>query len=262
MDKRFGDLEHVQPATLWKSETGEFLPWLAAEDNLCRLGRALGLDLESVAREVPVGRFRADILCRDRDTGGAVVIEAQLGHSDHAHLGQVLAYATGLSDAAAVWIATRFHKEHCAILERLNDPDGAGYRCFAVEMRLWKIGASLIAPQFNVFARPGARSRPRRVCRRPGIGSRRGAAAGACGGPRVARGEPDKDSPAEPRPLHEAIGASRRHQRRHLVAYRDRQAPRLDRDAGRPRQGARLAGRHAELKRARGRLGRAISMSL
>ena len=160
MDKRFGDLEHARPATLWKSETSDFLPWLAAEDNLCRLGRALGLDLESVAREVPVGRFRADILCRDRSTGGAVVIEAQLGHSDHAHLGQVLAYATGLSDAAAVWIATRFHKEHCAIVERLNSPDGAGYRCFAVEMRLWKIGASLIAPQFNVLARPGARSVP------------------------------------------------------------------------------------------------------
>ena len=158
MDTRFGDLEHVRPATLWKSETGDFLPWLAAEDNLCRLGRALGLDLESVAREVPVGRFRADILCRDRGTGGAVVIEAQLGHSDHAHLGQVLAYATGLSDAAAVWIATRFHKEHCAIVERLNSPDGAGYRCFAVEMRLWKIGASLIAPQFKVLARPGDRA--------------------------------------------------------------------------------------------------------
>ena len=95
MDKRFGDLEHVRPTAVWNSETGEFLPWLAAQENVGRLGRALGLDLEPVAREVPVGRFRADIVCRDRGTGGAVVIEAQLGHSDHSHLGQVLAYATG-----------------------------------------------------------------------------------------------------------------------------------------------------------------------
>ena len=93
MDKSFGHLEHVAPATVWQSEPGEFVPWLAAEENLRRLGLALRVNLELVARETRIGRFRADLLCRDRATGGAVVIEAQLGPSDHSHLGQLLTYA-------------------------------------------------------------------------------------------------------------------------------------------------------------------------
>ena len=51
-------------------------------------------------RETRIGRFRADLLCRDRATGGAVVIEAQLGPSDHSHLGQLLTYALRLPACA------------------------------------------------------------------------------------------------------------------------------------------------------------------
>ena len=76
-----GRLERVQPASVWKSEAGQFLPWLAAPANLGCLGSALGLALEPMGRETQVGHFRADLLCRDRDTGAVVVIEAQLGNS-------------------------------------------------------------------------------------------------------------------------------------------------------------------------------------
>ena len=154
-DRTLGHLERVDPATVWKSEPGEFVPWLAAPENLCRLGNALRLDLEPVARETAVGRFRADLVCRDRVTGAAVVIEAQLGPTDHTHLGQLLTYAVGLGSRTVVWLATRFHGEHRAVLDRLNRPGGADLRCFAVKMDLWKIDASRTAPQFTVFAGPG-----------------------------------------------------------------------------------------------------------
>lgn len=156
MERRpLGYLDPVDPATVWRNEPGDFLPWLATEENLRRLGDALGLDLLPLAREAPVGRFRADLLCRDRTTGAGVVIEAQLNTSDHSHLGQLLTYAEGLGAEIVVWLGTRFHGEHHAVLGRINRSSDFRLRCFAVAIDLWKIGASLAAPQFTVLAAPG-----------------------------------------------------------------------------------------------------------
>ena len=150
----FGHLDSVDPAAVWNSEPGEFVPWLLAPDNLGRLGDALGLDLEPVAREAPVGRFRADVVCRDRRTQGAVVIEAQLNPSDHSHLGQLLTYAEGLGAHVVVWLGARFHDEHRAVLGRLNRSIDLDLRFFAVAIDLWRIGGSPTAPQFTVLAAP------------------------------------------------------------------------------------------------------------
>ncbi len=159
MDRSFGQLEHVVPATVWQSEPGEFVPWLTEEENLRRLGLALRFDLEPLARETHVGRFRADLLCRDRPTGEAVVIEAQLGLSDHSHLGQVLTYALRLP-ACAVWLATRFHEEHREVVRDLNRLGDGALRCFAVEMRLWQIAGSPLAPDFTLVAGPDVPAAP------------------------------------------------------------------------------------------------------
>lgn len=184
MDKPFGHLEHVAPATVWKSEPGDFVPWLAAEENLRRLGLALRCNLELVARETRIGRLRADLLCRDRATGGTVVIEAQLGPSDHTHLGQLLTYTLRLP-ARAVWLATRFHKEHRDTVVALNRLGGGAFRCFAVEMRLWKIAGSPVAPQFTVVAGPDDAADADRVAR----------TAAARPPPRAASGPAPDDSP-------------------------------------------------------------------
>ena len=155
MERRpLGHLDPVDPATVWPSEPGDFVPWLVQPDNLRRLGDALRLDLEPVAREAPVGRFRADIVCRDRRTEAAVVIEAQLGPSDHSHLGQLLTYAEGLEADVVVWLGTRFYDEHRAVLRRLNRSSDLELRCFAVAIDLWKIDGSPAAPQYSVLAAP------------------------------------------------------------------------------------------------------------
>ncbi|MCY4548277.1 MAG: helix-turn-helix domain-containing protein [Defluviicoccus sp.] len=153
-DRTVGLLDPVDPATAWNSEPGDFVPWLLQPHNLRRLGDALGLDLEPVAREAPVGRFRADIVCRDRHTAGAVVIEAQLGTSDHSHLGQLLTYADGLDADVVVWLGTRFHDEHRSVVGRLNRSGDLALRCFVVAIDLWKIDASRSAAQFTVLAAP------------------------------------------------------------------------------------------------------------
>ena len=139
---------------VWDSEAGDFTPWLAEKANLDLLGDTIGLELELESVEKDVGPFRADILCRDTADGSWVLVENQLERTDHTHLGQILTYAAGLKAVTIVWIAKRFTNEHQATLEWLNDMTGGGVNFFGLELELWRIGDSAIAPKFNVVAKP------------------------------------------------------------------------------------------------------------
>ena len=87
MDDTLGKLEKVELRDIWSSESSHFNPWLAQADNLAILADTLGLELELEAQEKAVGPFRADILCKDIGTNAWVLIENQLGRTDHSHLG-------------------------------------------------------------------------------------------------------------------------------------------------------------------------------
>lgn len=153
-DPSLGRLERHELRDIWASEAGSFTPWLAQRENLALLGEALDLTLELEAQEKPVGPFRADILCRDLETGHWVLIENQLERTDHVHLGQLLTYASGLDAVTIVWIAARFTEEHRAALDWLNRITGETVRFFGLEVELWRIGNSSAAPRFNVVAKP------------------------------------------------------------------------------------------------------------
>ena len=63
MDKLvLGRLEQVDLRSAWNNESTDFTPWLAEQENLELLGKAIGFELELEAREKYVGPFRADIL--------------------------------------------------------------------------------------------------------------------------------------------------------------------------------------------------------
>ena len=149
-----GRLEKADLRDIWQNEAGDFTPWLAREDNIALLGDTLGLDLELEAQERSVGPFRADILCKDTANGSWVLIENQLEQTDHTHLGQLLTYAAGLDAVTIVWIAARFRDEHRAALDWLNNETGENIRFFGLEVELWKIASSPIAPKFNMVAKP------------------------------------------------------------------------------------------------------------
>lgn len=70
-----GKLEKVDLREGWETEPQDFTPWLAREENLEELGRAIGLELEVVAQEQHVGPYRADLVCKDAVTQGYVLIE-------------------------------------------------------------------------------------------------------------------------------------------------------------------------------------------
>jgi hypothetical protein len=139
---------------IWKTEAQDFTPWLAEEENLSLLGETINLELELEAVEKDVGPFRADILCRDTSDNSLVLVENQVERTDHTHLGQLLTYAAGLNTVTIVWIAKKFTDEHRAALDWLNEITGDKINFFGLEIELWRIGESPIAPKFNIVSKP------------------------------------------------------------------------------------------------------------
>lgn len=153
MKPPLGKLERIPLRQAWAHEAGEFTPWLAQPDNLLLLAEALGLsELELAGIEHPVGDFKVDILCTD--DGGKVIIENQLEKTNHTHLGQILTYAAGVGARKVIWLAESFRTEHVAALEFLNQHTTDELDFFAVEIELWRIGDSPMAPSFNVVVKP------------------------------------------------------------------------------------------------------------
>ena len=138
----------------WEGEASDFTPWLADEENIGLLGETIGFELEVEAQEKNVGPFRADILCKDTVTDSWVLIENQLERTDHSHLGQLLTYAAGLDAVTVVWVAERFTDEHRAALDWLNEITDEEFSFFGLEIELWRIGDSPMAPKFNMISHP------------------------------------------------------------------------------------------------------------
>lgn len=149
-----GRLKMIDLREVWHNEAGHFTPWLAREENLTLLADTLGMDLELESQEKGVGPFRADIVCKDAADGTLVLIENQLERTDHTHLGQLLTYAAGVDAVTIVWIAERFTEEHRAAMDWLNEHTGERISFFGLEIELWQIGTSPIAPKFNIVSKP------------------------------------------------------------------------------------------------------------
>ena len=146
--------EQVDVRTMWEHEALDFTPWLA--ENLHLLGDALGMNLESVQMEVPVGPYYLDILARDADDGVKVAIENQLEETDLHHLGQLLTYATGSGAQVAIWVAPEFVYEHAQALHRLNEWTKESIKFFGVKVEvIEKAGGEPLEARFRKVVYPG-----------------------------------------------------------------------------------------------------------
>lgn len=156
-------LETVDLSSQWADEAADFTPWVSSPEGLQLIGETLNLELETLSSssEVPVGRFRADVVCVDTSApdDSLVLIENQLAPTDHNHVGQVLTYAAGLDAVTIIWIAADFRDEHTAVIEWLNRITNERYRFFGLEIGLVKIGKSGPAATFKVVAKPNNWSR-------------------------------------------------------------------------------------------------------
>jgi Domain of unknown function (DUF4268) len=151
---KLGSLRSMDVRAYWPNEASDFTPWLAQEENIGKLGEAIGLELEVEHTEVSAGPYSVDILARGSTDGDYVVIENQLAKTDHDHLGKSLTYAAVLGATTVVWIAPEFTDEHQKALEWLNDNSSENIRLFGVQVELWTIDDSAPAVRFNVVSRP------------------------------------------------------------------------------------------------------------
>ena len=147
-----GRMEKVELREIWPNEAQDFTPWL--EENISALGSALGMDLEADSIEAPVGGYSLDVLARESRSERYVVIENQLGVTDHDHLGKLITYAAHYDAKVMVWIAREFRDEHRAALDLLNRRTGEDSQFFGVEVELWKIDTSRPAVNFNLVVTP------------------------------------------------------------------------------------------------------------
>lgn len=156
MTIQLGQLKRLDPRTAWKFERG-FSLWL--KENVHVLAEELGIEIEfgpelTQGLEVSVGDFVVDLRGTETGTSRQVIIENQLGDTNHAHLGALLTYAAGLDAGIIVWIATRFRDEHREALDWLNTHTDENLDFFGVELELFAINDGPPAPHFKMVAQP------------------------------------------------------------------------------------------------------------
>jgi hypothetical protein len=149
---KLGTLKTVEDLRgVWKHEGRDFTPWL--RDNIDLLAETIGLELDLVESESPVGNYSVDIYAKDLNTGRWVIIENQL-ETDHSHLGQVMAYAAGKEAGVVIWVATEFRDEHRQTLDWLNEITGENVSFFGIELQLLQVDDSLPAVHLKLVVEP------------------------------------------------------------------------------------------------------------
>ncbi len=155
-----GEMVRIEDLRIvWKDEAKNFTPWLAEIENLKILGKAIGIELEDPETESSVGSFNVDIVAKEAGSNRTVVIENQLGRTDHDHLGKIITYASGKDADVVIWIVGEVRDEHRQAVEWLNQRTNDSVGFFLVEMELWKIDSSRIAPRFSVVESPNTWAR-------------------------------------------------------------------------------------------------------
>lgn len=140
--------------SVWKNEAYDFTVWLAEEENLNLLGETLGIEIELINREEPAGAFSIDIYAEEANSGRKIVIENQLESSNHDHLGKIITYASAKQAEIVVWIVKKARDEHRQAIEWLNEKTDENIEFYLLEIELWKIGNSAIAPKFSIISAP------------------------------------------------------------------------------------------------------------
>ena len=154
MTAREDKSEQLDVRDRWEHEALNFTPWLA--ENLQVLGDSLGLKLEWIQSEVPIGPYFLDILARETREDVKVAIENQLEETNLHHLGQLLTYATGCGAHIAIWVAPEFGYEHAQALHLLNEWTNERIRFYGVKVEvIKKTGVQCPQPRFREVVYPG-----------------------------------------------------------------------------------------------------------
>ena len=124
-------IERVPLREVWKHEAQDFTTWL--EENMEILGEAMDREIANAEREKKTeSAFSVDLVAEGTD-GSSIIIENQLGRSDHDHLGKLITYLTAMQASTAVWIVADPRPEHVAALNWLNESANADFYLIKIE---------------------------------------------------------------------------------------------------------------------------------
>lgn len=141
---------------VWPKET-DFSEWLMTDDGIEFLAQEIGIEIENPRRESRPGDYPCDIAANVLgDEDHIVVIENQYGKSNHDHLGKLLTYAAVHKAMTGIWIAETVSDDHRQVIDWLNDNSPPNVNLYLAELKLYRIGASPVAPQLDVVCRPNA----------------------------------------------------------------------------------------------------------
>jgi hypothetical protein len=149
-DVKVARLERVDLRQVWRHEAYDFTQWL--QDNADILSDATGLSLINVEREKAAGDFSIDLVAED-ERGGKVIIENQLGKSDHDHLGKLITYLAAMEAHTAIWIVAHPRPEHVAAVAWMNDSMRSA-KIYLLKVEAVRIGESLPAPLLTLILGP------------------------------------------------------------------------------------------------------------
>lgn len=149
-----GKIKEVPLREVWKHEALEFTRWL--EENMDVLSEKIGIALLNVDRERNAGAFNVDLVAED-ENGNPVIIENQLGKSDHDHLGKIITYLTAIEAKAAIWIVSEPRPEHISAISWLNGSSAASF--YLLKIQAIQIDDSKPAPLLTLIVGPSDESR-------------------------------------------------------------------------------------------------------
>lgn len=158
--EKLGNLKEIKDLRkVWPHEASDFTPWLAEDDNIARLGDAVGLDISVDETESSVGDFNVDIYATETGTGQRIIIENQLEDTNHDHLGKLITYAAGKDASIIIWLVKNAREEHRATIEWLNNHTDGDISFFLCEIKIFQIDDSAPAVKFEVIEQPNDWSR-------------------------------------------------------------------------------------------------------
>lgn len=149
-----GKINKVDIRNIWKHEAIDFTKWLATDENLSMLADEVGIRMHLIKTEAEVGVFSADILAEEDNTGRKVVIENQLGQTDHDHFGKLFTYGSGYDAGILIWICKDVREEHRKAIDWLNERTDNTLHIFVLKIEAWRIDNSLPAPKFQIVCSP------------------------------------------------------------------------------------------------------------
>lgn len=149
-----GKLRRVPLRDVWKHEAFDFTAYM--RDNIDVLNDAIDRNLSSPESEQSAGTFSVDLVAED-EAGNPVVIENQLGKSDHDHLGKLITYLTALEAKTGIWIVADPRPEHVGAITWLNESSANSF--YLLKLEAVKIEESEPAPLLTLIVGPSEESR-------------------------------------------------------------------------------------------------------